>query len=107
MCCFSFFIKATSSIDDGFSESWHPFTFPMKLYMEVGEEMTARAAPMAARLGWILAISDGNEGQVSRSENYDRLTAWENKKFHSRSLISIMSPCYGTFWHIYQIQFHE
>ena len=37
--------------------AWHPFTFPMKLYMEVGEENDCKGSsstsPMAARLGWM------------------------------------------------------
>ena len=67
--------------------AWYPFTFPMKLYMEVGEENDCKGStsPMAARPGWMCRPSAMamNEGQVSQSENDDRLKAWENKKLHS------------------------
>ena len=50
--------------------------------------MTARAAaaPVQWLLGWVGCRPSAmamNEGQVSQSENYDRLKSWENKKLHS------------------------
>ena len=48
--------------------------------------MTARAAPVQWLLGPIGCRPSAmamNEGQVSQSENDDRLKAWENKKLHS------------------------